>query len=196
MTTKCECWDNHAIADVSEDSCGCCMSGHLPPQPVEGWPQIAPEGTALYDFQKARTDAMSAMFDRDGRCAVIHTTSKLYTDLDDAARRLLSRTKEELTKDWPVSVDALIEKGRAAERQRILEALPPTQGQPIGITDHGEGMADGYNQTLIDVRSLLTPPHSRWQCGKCSQQENGIVGEEIPDHSRHCPLRQSPPPSQ
>lgn len=45
---------------------------------------LSPEGTPLGDFQKARTDAMSAMFERDGRCGKIHSTSKLYADLDTA----------------------------------------------------------------------------------------------------------------
>ncbi len=27
---ECECFENHMVADVGEDSCGCCMNGHKP----------------------------------------------------------------------------------------------------------------------------------------------------------------------
>lgn len=27
-----------------------------------------------------------------------------------------------------------------------------------------------------------------WECGKCQQERDGVVGEAIPEHSRHCPI--------
>lgn len=52
--------------------------------------QLAEEGTPLAEFQKARTDAMSRMFDRDEMCNQIHTTSQLYSELDQAFTKILT----------------------------------------------------------------------------------------------------------
>lgn len=30
MEKKCECYEVHKVADVGEDSCGCCMNDHQP----------------------------------------------------------------------------------------------------------------------------------------------------------------------
>lgn len=57
--------------------------------------KLAPEGTLMAAFQKTRTDAVSAMFDRDKMCGTIHTTSHLYADLDNAVRSAIRQAREE-----------------------------------------------------------------------------------------------------
>lgn len=51
---------------------------------------LAEEGTLLAKFQKDRTEAISYMFKRDGdRCGTIHTTTKLFADLDNSVREII-----------------------------------------------------------------------------------------------------------
>lgn len=35
----------------------------------------------------------------------------------------------------------------------------------------------------------------QWICGKCEQEKHGIIGEAIPEHTRHCEYRQDVPAS-
>lgn len=43
----------------------------------------------------------------------------------------------------------------------------------------------GPNQPL----PIRNNTENKWICGKCTQIQDGIVGEEIPEHSLHCPHR-------
>lgn len=71
------------------------MTNHTPSNNWREEVKLEDEGTLMAGFQKARTDAVSAMFDEDGSDRIYHT-SKLYARLDDAARNLLSSQKSDI----------------------------------------------------------------------------------------------------
>jgi len=52
---------------------------------------------------------------------------------------------------------------------------------------HIEEVAGQY--ACIKCGNFATP---RWQCGRCDQLKNGIVGEEIPKHFRLCSNQDNP----
>ena len=88
--------------DCPERTGGECNAGE-PPRDAHGYTSplvvepreelVKLEDGIVGDFQKARTDAMSRMFDRDKHCGGIHTTSIFYAELDDAFRTLLAKEK-------------------------------------------------------------------------------------------------------
>lgn len=56
------------------------------------------------------------------------------------------------------------------------------------------GNSVGYGITAKDSDAEIIEKHldieqGNWQCGKCDQEANGIKGEAIPEHSRHCAKR-------
>lgn len=56
---------------------------------------LAADGTLMHKFQVARTDAISQMFDRDGRCGTIHSTTMFFAELDKAVESLLTASRAE-----------------------------------------------------------------------------------------------------
>ena len=56
---------------------------------------LAEKGTPLAEFQKARTDAISRMFNRDKACGKIHSTTKFFVELDDSVSALLLKARRE-----------------------------------------------------------------------------------------------------
>ena len=65
-----------------------------PPPPATEGVVLAEEGTPLARFQKDRTDAISAMFDRDKMCGRMHTTSKFFADIDNSVREILVQERQ------------------------------------------------------------------------------------------------------
>jgi hypothetical protein len=93
---------------------------------------LAEEGTPLADFQKARTDAISRMFERDEMCGTIHTTSRFFAELDTAFTSLLATRQTELyekvretIEKIPLDklIEANIEDGTGGVRDFILSTL-------------------------------------------------------------------------
>lgn len=110
-----------------------------PKEHFDGTVTLAEEGTLMAEFQRDRTDAISAMFDRDKMCGTLHTTSQFFADLDNSVQRLLKE-----------------------ERQRTLkgvrEKLPDTKWhkQPGFILKQTTEYEEGYNTAIIDFDAALS----------------------------------------
>ena len=91
--------------------------------------KLAEDGTPLAQFQKDRTDAISEMFNRDGLCGKLHSTSRFFALLDASVERLLLR-----------------------DRAAFLEKVMPDEEKFM----QGERLSEfleGYNAALSEIRN-------------------------------------------
>jgi hypothetical protein len=73
----------------------------------------------------------------------------------------------------------------------------PHSEEPKAVDDSNSGdvydaaHVDGWNAYQRDAEYLIRKEifeieNWGWECGKCTQEANGLVGEAIPEHSLHC----------
>lgn len=151
---KCECWDNHKIADVTEDSCGCCMKGHVPAAPVgEEWEEV---------FDRKFKHVHHPMIQAEN---VIHDTKDIKSFIRNLLEAAEKRAWDEMSfgsPEWREFIKRVKEDGKADERSRLKKLIERMEKDPAkAFSAPGRDgdiallEANAHNSALSSVLSAL-----------------------------------------